>query len=124
MYDPYTITHIDSEVFQTVFHLLKDRKFKRENLHTLTYEFENVHHNEDEYLGTRYIDVSITRQANGMFLTFRRSYETDFDCTYTHYIFEERITNEFLIRKINRYLAGKDIREVKVYRGNGNLYDC
>ena len=91
MFDPRTITHVNSEVMMFVKGLAENFKFERAGLHTLIYEYECVKHNEDEYLGTLCITVILNRRFDGYYLTYKRSSETDYDCTYTHYIYEEKL---------------------------------
>ena len=91
MFDPRTITHVDSKAKMYVMDLAENYKFERDGLHTIIYEYERDDHNEDEYLGTICITVILNRRFDGYYLTFKKSYETDYDCTYTHYIYEEKL---------------------------------
>ena len=91
MYDPRTITHVNSEVMVFVRNLAENFKFERAGLHTLVYEYEREEHNEDEYLGTLCITVILNRRFDGYYLTFKKSHETDYDCTYDYYIYEEKL---------------------------------
>ena len=91
MYDPRTITHVDTKAKMYILDLAEKYKFERAGLHTLVYEYECDKHNEDEYLGTVCITVILNRRFDGYYITFKKLYETDYDCTYTHYIFEEKL---------------------------------
>ena len=91
MFDPRTITHVNGEVMMYVLDLVENYKFERDGLHTLIYEYEFNKHNEDEYLGTICITVILNRRFDGYYLTFKKSYETDYDCTYDYYIHEEKM---------------------------------
>ena len=91
MFDPRTITRVDSKAKTYVLDLAENHKFERDGLHTLVYEYERDEHNEDEYLGTICISVILTRRFDGYYLTFKKSYETDYDCTYDYYIHEEKL---------------------------------
>ena len=91
MFDPRTITHVNGEVMMFVKGLAENYKFERAGLHTLVYEYECDKHNEDEYLGTVCISVILNRRFDGYYLTFKKSYETDYDCTYDYYIHEEKM---------------------------------
>ena len=90
-YDPRTITHVDTKAKMYVLDLAENQKFERDGLHTLVYEYECDKHNEDEYLGTICISVILNRRFDGYYLTFTKSYETDYDCTYDYYIYEEKL---------------------------------
>lgn len=89
----------------------------------LEYEHETMHHNGAEYLGSTILYVLIERKSTGTTLTFTRSYETDYEATYQYYINEEQVS-QFLVRKINRYFAGKDVRELSYYKGGKAVFDC
>ena len=91
MFDPRTITHVDTKAKMYVMDLAENYKFERAGLHTLVYEYECDKHNEDEYLGTVCISVILNRRFDGYYLTFKKSYETDYDCTYDYYIYEEKL---------------------------------
>ena len=91
MYDPRTITHVNGEVKMFVMNLAEIHEFERSGLHTLVYEYERDNHRGDEYLGTVCISVILNRRFDGYYLTYKRSNETDYDCTYTHYIYEEKL---------------------------------
>ena len=89
--DPRTVTLIDHYVMSHVVRLAKERKFVHDGEHTLIYEEEYNHHNEDEYLGTTCLTVILTRRSDGYYLTYKKSYETDYDCSYDYYIHEEKL---------------------------------
>lgn len=89
--DPRTITIIDHYAMAHVVRLAKERKFVHDGAHTLVYETEFNHHNEDEYLGTTYTTIIISRHDGGYFVTYKKSYETDYDCSYDYFINEEKV---------------------------------
>ena len=91
MFDPRTITHVNSEVKLFVLGLAENYKFERAGLHTLVYEYERDNHRGDEYIDTVCVSIILTRRFDGYYLTYKRSHETDYDCTYTHYIYEEKL---------------------------------
>ena len=89
--DPRTVTLIDHYVMAHVVRLAKERKFVHDGAHTLISEEEYNHHNEDAYLGTTCLTVILTRRSDGYYLTYKKSYETDYDCSYDYYIYEEKM---------------------------------
>lgn len=123
MFNPDCETKIDDFVFPIIMDLLKKRAFKKIGWHVLEYEHETMHHNGGEYLGSTILYVLIERKITGTTLTFTRSYETDYEATYQYYINEEQVS-QFLARKINRYFAGKDVRELSYYKGGKAVFDC
>ena len=48
-------------------------------------------HRGDEYIDTVCVSIILTRRFDGFHLTYKRSHETDYDCTYTHYIYDEKL---------------------------------
>lgn len=123
MFNPDCETQIDDFVFPIIMDLLKKRAFKKIGWHVLEYEHETMHHNGGEYLGSTILYVLIERKITGTTLTFTRSYETDYEATYQYYINEEQVS-QFLARKINRYFAGKDVRELSYYKRGKAVFDC
>lgn len=123
MFNPDCETQIDDFVFPIIMDLLKTRAFKKVGRNVLEYEHETMHHNGAEYLGSTILYALIERKSTGTTLTFTRSYETDYDATYQYYINEEQVS-QFLARKINRYFAGKDVRELSYYKRGKAVFDC
>lgn len=123
MFNPDCETQIDDFVFPIIMDLLKTRAFKKVGRNVLEYEHETMHHNGTEYLGSTILYVLIERKITGTTLTFTRSYETDYEATYQYYINEEQVS-QFLARKINRYFAGKDVRELSYYKRGKAVFDC
>lgn len=123
MFNPDCETKIDDFVFPIIMDLLKTRALKKVGRNVLEYEHETMHHNGAEYLGSTILYVLIERKITGTTLTFTRSYETDYEATYQYYINEEQVS-QFLARKINRYFAGKDVRELSYYKRGKAVFDC
>ena len=89
--DPRTTIHMDGTVRSHIRRLAREKKFVHDGAHTLVYEEEYNHHNEDEYLGTTYTTIIISRHDGGYFVTYKKSYETDYDCSYDYFINEEKV---------------------------------